>query len=82
MNKRVDTIIEEARKLSQEERDELILRLHIEQERDDIEVSPGQLDEAWRVEIAKRVARAAKGETDFRAHDDVIADLRRRIRQS
>ena len=78
MNKRVTSIIEEARKLAPAEREELLLRLR--EEFDEGEGSPEEIEAAWIEEVGRRIDKAERGETTFRSHEDVMADLRKLIR--
>lgn len=81
MNKRVTSIIEEARKLSPEERDELLSRLHHEFDDEPSDGTPEEIDAAWAEEVERRIAKAERGETTFVDLDDVLERARLRLRQ-
>ena len=81
MNKRVDTIMDEARKLTPEERDELVLRLHCEFEDGEPDGTPEEIEAAWNEEVERRTAKAERGETTWVDSEDVIARARARILQ-
>jgi putative addiction module component (TIGR02574 family) len=80
MNKRVASIIEEARKLSPEEREELLIRLRHEFEDEGSDGTPEEIEAAWIEEVERRVGAFERGETTSRSHEDVMADLRKLIR--
>lgn len=80
MNKRVTSIIEEARKLSPEEREELLLRLALEFEDEGSEGTPEEIEAAWIEEVERRVDAFERGETTSRSHADVMADLHKMLR--
>lgn len=80
MNKRVDTIVEEARKLSPEEQRELLSRL-LELEEGEPEGTPEEIEAAWLEEVHRRIEKAEKGETTFIDLDDVLARAQERLRR-
>ena len=81
MNKRVTSIIEEARKLSPAEREELLARLHDEFDAGEDEGTPEEIEAAW-IELAEsRVDKAERGETTFVPAEEVMAELRKLIQQ-
>ena len=77
MNTRVTSIIEEARKLSPEEREELFVRLNHEFEDEGADGTPEEIDAAWLEEVERRVARAERGETTWVSYEDMMAELRK-----
>ena len=81
MNKRVASIIEEARQLTPEEREELLLRLRLEFEAETADGTPEEIEAAWMEEIERRIASAERGETTPVPHDQVMAELRKLIRR-
>lgn len=80
MNKRVKSIIEEARQLTPEEREELLLRLRLEFEDEGAEGTPEEIEAAWIEEVERRIERAERGETTFSPSEDVFARIRERLR--
>ena len=82
MNKRVETILDQARKLTPEERDELIARLRIEFEADDADGTPEEIEAAWAEEIGRRIDRAERGESTFVPAEVLIARLRAKLSKS
>ena len=79
MNTRVKLIIEEARKLTTEERAELMLRLQHEFDDEAADGTPEEIEAAWMEEIERRVAAFERGETTSRSHEEVMAELRKLI---
>ena len=79
MNTRVTSLIEEARKLTVEEREELLLRLHHEFGDEAADGMPEEIEAAWIEEIERRVARAERGETTSEPADAVHARIRERL---
>ena len=79
MNDRVRTIVEEARKLTPEERSELIGLLEAEFSGEQ-EGTPEEVEAAWLQEIERRIAEAERGETTFVNAEDVLARMRQLIR--
>ena len=82
MNKLVENLIEEVRKLSPRERDELLLRLHLDLEGEAGEGSSVDIDAAWADEVRDRIGKAERGETVAAPHDEVMAELREIARRS
>ena len=82
MNKRVTDLIEAARKLTPEEREELLLRLQIEFEDGEPDGMPEAIEAAWAEEAERRIAKAERGETTFVDLDDVLAKARKLIPRS
>ncbi|MEQ1696928.1 MAG: addiction module protein [Hyphomicrobiaceae bacterium] len=81
MNKRVTSIIEEARKLSLAEREELFLRLRAEFEDEGSDGTPEEIEAAWVEEVERRIDRAERGETTFVPAEEVHARLRERLKR-
>ena len=80
MNKRVTAIVEEARKLTHEERLDLLELLHIEFSDDEAsEGTPEEIEAAWVEEVERRVAKAERGETTFKSANEVFAEIRQRL---
>lgn len=73
MNQRIRQIIDEARKLSPEERAELMQELDAEF---GSEGTPEEIAAAWDEEIARRIAAAERGETTSEDFDVVMARAR------
>jgi putative addiction module component (TIGR02574 family) len=81
MNKRVTSIIEEARKLSPAEREELFLRLREEFDAGLEEGTPEEIEAAWAEELDRRIDKAERGETTFVPAEEVHARLRERLKR-
>jgi hypothetical protein len=79
MNHRVRSIVEEARKLSPEERRQLLDILEIEFHSVQ-EGTPQEVEAAWLEEVEKRAARADAGETAPVSLEAAMERARRRIR--
>ena len=81
MNKRVDAIIEEARRLTPAEQQELLARLPVEIDLDDGEAdgTPEEIEEAWLEEVERRAAAVERGEAKLVDFDEVLAKARKRI---
>ena len=77
MNDRVRAIVEEARKLTTEERRELVDLLEAELPDDG---TPEEIEAAWLEEVERRIAKAERGETTFVDFDEAMARARSRIR--
>jgi len=80
MNRRVHAIVEEARKLTSEERMELLDLLDAAFAEDGGDGTPQEVDAAWLDEVERRAARAERGETKSIDFDEAMARARRRIR--
>ena len=79
MNKRVEALMEGARKLSAGEREELLLRLVRARDDDEpAEGTPEEIEAAWADEIEHRIAADERGEVELISHDVVMARLRSR----
>lgn len=81
MNKRVDMIIEEARKLSPEEREELMRRLPVELDDEEADGTPEEVEAAWAEELDRRIAKAERGESIGSPAEEVHARVRERLRR-
>ena len=81
MNKRVMSIIEEARKLSPDEREELLLRLRVEFEDEASDGTPEEIEAAWAAELERRVDAFERGETTSSPAEEVHARIRERLKQ-
>lgn len=81
MNKRVDTLLEEARKLTLLEREQLLLRLHLEFDGSESDGSPDDVEAAWAEEVRQRIAKAERGETNSLPHEQVMFEMRGLIRR-
>ena len=79
MNDRVRTIVEEARKLSPEERSELLGLLEAEFSSDQ-EGTLEEIEAAWLEEVERRITAADRGETTFVDAEEVLARMRQLIR--
>ena len=82
MNKRVTSIIEEARKLSPEEREELVRRLLVDFEDEPADGTPEEIEAAWSDEVERRIERAERGETTSVPAEEVQARLRAKLARS
>jgi putative addiction module component len=80
MNDRVRAIIEQARKLSPQERLELFGLLEAELSGEESDGTPEEIEAAWLDEVERRAARAERGETKSIDFDEAMAKARRRIR--
>ena len=80
MNDRVRAIVEEARKLSPQERLELVDLLEAEFAGEESEGAPEEIEAAWLTEVERRIAAAERGETTFVDADEVLARMRQLIR--
>ena len=81
MIKRIDTIIEEARKLTPEERDELMRRLPVELEDDGADGTPEEIEAALLEEVELRIEKAERGESIGTPSEIVHARVRERLRR-
>lgn len=79
MNDRIRTIVEEARKLTPEERSDLFDALELEFAREG-DGTPEEIEAAWLEEVERRIAKAERGETTFVEFNEAMARARRRIR--
>lgn len=81
MTQRVNDIIEEARKLTPAERLQLFDQLEIVFAGDEGDGTPEEIEAAWVEEAERRIAAFERGETTSIPHEDVMAELRRSVRQ-
>jgi Putative addiction module component len=80
MNQRVRMIVDEARKLSREERREMFDLLEAEFAGDQGDGTPEEIEAAWLEEIRKRIAASERGDATFVDAEDVIARARKLFR--
>ena len=80
MNDRVRAIVEEARKLTPQDRLELFDLLEATFVGDEGEGSPEEIEAAWLNEVARRLARAERGESVAVDYEEAMARARQRIR--
>ena len=80
MNDRVRAIIEEARKLTPQERLELVDLLEAEFTGEESEGTPEEVEAAWLEEVERRIAAAERGEATFVNAEEVLARMRQLIR--
>ena len=80
MNERVRAIVEEARKLTPQERRELFDLLEATFAGDEGDGAPEEVEAAWLGEVEERVARVERGEAVLVDYEEVMARARRRIR--
>jgi putative addiction module component (TIGR02574 family) len=72
----LDTVLQEALRLPDRERGELVARLLRSLEPDDgDEVGPEEWDKAWSEEIARRVGEVRDGSVELVDGDEVMAEL-------
>jgi hypothetical protein len=79
MNDRVHAILEEARKLTPQERVEPFDLLEAAFDGDEGDGSPAEVDAAWLKEVELRVAKADRGETVPVDYAEAMARARRRV---
>jgi len=79
MNDRVRAIVEEARKLTPQERLELFDLLEVEFSGDEGDGTPEEIEAAWLEEVERRAEKAERGETVFVEFDEAMARARERI---
>jgi putative addiction module component (TIGR02574 family) len=77
MNDRIRNLVEEARKLTPEERLELVGLLEADLAD---EGTPEEIEAAWVEEVERRIAAAERGEATFVDADEVLARMRQLIR--
>lgn len=80
MNDRVRAIVEEARKLTPQERLELFDLLEATFVGDEGDGTPEEVEAAWLKVVQERVARADRGEAVFVDYEEAMARARQRIR--
>jgi Putative addiction module component len=74
MNDKVKILVEEARKLSEAERDRLLRTLESE-----FGAPEDEVEQAWAEEAGRRSAAYAKGEIEAHDADEVLAELKARL---
>ena len=77
MNTHVTSIFEEARKLTPQEREELLARLRHEFEDEGADGTPEEIEAAWMEEVERRIAAFERGETTCISHEEGMAELRK-----
>ena len=84
MNQRVKTLVEDIRRLTPEERQELMAELSVTFEDDDepADGTPEEIEAAWAEEVERRIAARVRGETQSIDFDTAIAEARRRLADS
>ena len=80
MNERVRAIIEEARKLTPEERRERFDLLEATFAGDEGDGAPEEIEAAWLEEVEDRIASVERGESVLVDYEEAMARARRRIR--
>ena len=80
MNDRVRAIVEEARKLTPDERRELFDLLNVEFSGDESQGTPAEIEAAWLEEVERRIAAAERGETTTVDAEEVLTRMRQLIR--
>lgn len=79
MNDRVRAIVEEARKLTPQERLELFDLLEAIFVGDEGDGTPEEVEAAWLKEVEERIAGVERGESVLVDYEEVMARARRRI---
>jgi hypothetical protein len=79
MNERVRAIVEEARKLTPQERLELFDLLEATFVGDEGDGTPEEVEATWLKEVEERIARVERGESVLVDYEEVMARARRRI---
>jgi hypothetical protein len=80
MNDRIRAIVEEARKLTTEERLQLFGLLEAEFAGDAADGTPEEIEAAWLDEVERRAARAERGETTSLDAEEVLKRVRQLVR--
>jgi hypothetical protein len=80
MNDRVRTILEEARKLTSDERRELVDLLEVEFSLDTGDGTPEEVEAAWLLEVERRIQSAERDGTILVDFDEAMRRARQRIR--
>ena len=80
MNERVRMIVDEARKLTPEERRQMFDLLEAEFAGDEGDGTPEEIEAAWLEEVERRIAQSERGETTPIEFEEVMARVRARIR--
>ena len=80
MNTRVETLVEEARKLSLKEQDELLRLLVFARDADEpTDGTPEEIEAAWAEEIELRIAAVERGESKLIPYEEVMSRLRQHL---
>ncbi len=80
MNQRVKTIVDDIRKLTPDERLELMAELTTAIDDDaPADGTPEEIEAAWMEEVGKRIDARERGEGKLVDFDEAIANARRRI---
>lgn len=79
MNKRVEALIEQARKLTPEEREEFLARFptDLDDYDDEPDGTPEEIQTAWADEARRRAVQIDKGEVTLIPWGDVLAELKK-----
>ena len=80
MNDRIRSIVEEARKLTREERREMFDWLDVEFAGEQSDGTPEEIEAAWLEEVRHRIAKSERGETTPVDLEEVLARVRAVIR--
>lgn len=80
MNDRIRTIVEEARKLTPEERREMFDWLDVEFAGERSDGTPEEIEAAWLEEVRRRIAQSERGETTPVDLEEALARARTLIR--
>jgi hypothetical protein len=80
MNDRIRTIVEEARKLTPEERREMFDWLDVEFAGERSDGTPEEIEAAWLEEVRRRIAQSERGETTPVDLEEALARARALLR--
>lgn len=80
MNQRVRMIVDEARKLTPEERRQMFDLLEVEFAGDEGDGTPEEIQAAWLEEVERRIAQSERGETTPVEFEEAMARARALIR--
>jgi hypothetical protein len=80
MNERVRAIVEEARKLTPQERVELRDLVEAAVIEDDMNGTPNAIQTVWLQEVERRIAQAQRDGTEFVDSENVVTRLRQLLR--
>jgi putative addiction module component (TIGR02574 family) len=76
----IEDVLRDARALSDEDREKLLVALHQSLEPDDGDtLSQPEWDAAWAAEIDRRLKELAEGRARTYTHQEVMAELRARL---
>ena len=82
MNDRVKTLIDEARKLTPDERLQLMAELStVIGDDEPADGTPEEIEAAWAEEVERRIEAVENGQSKLIDFDDAIADAKRRMRR-